>query len=76
MKQNLNCRLKTSYHLGGQGRKDIQVMERKGRADTWTWDWLCFGNSEKFPLVKEEGKEEKMSRKCGLVMHQKPRLSI
>lgn len=38
-------------------------------------DWLCLGNNEKFLLVKE-GKEEKIRIKCGLVMHQKPRLLI
>lgn len=57
----------------GEGRT-LQT-HKKGRANIWTWDSLC-KKVRNFLLVREEGKKEKMRMKCGLVMHQRPRLSI
>lgn len=39
---------------------DIPDYGKEGKNENiWTQqDWLCLGNSKKFPLVKEEGRED------------------
>lgn len=75
MKQNLELEVKNKASLmRREGRTPDYGKERKSKY--MDMGFIMLKKVRNFLEVREEGKEEKMRMKCGLVMHQRPRLSI